>query len=144
MDTAKLTYAVTDGGRAERGYRGENNDCVVKSLAIALGRPYEVIHSELRSRGRINGTGTKRWLWTNYVRTLPEVKELTDIPEKRTNFWRFFHKHQTGTFLVCVTQHLTVIRDGVCLDEIPPRPRMLVRCAFQVMHPCDTWSDYVI
>jgi hypothetical protein len=29
------------------------------------------------------------------------------------------------------------------LDEIPPRPRMLVRAAWQVMLPED-WSDYVI
>ena len=140
----KLTFSVHDGGRAERGFRGETDDCVVKSIAIGLCKPYEIVHSELKKRGRRNGRGTAGFVWRNYLSCFPEAVELTDIPEKRTNFWQFFHKHQTGTFLIVVTKHLTVIRDGVCLDEIPPRPRMLVRAAWQVVTEDTTWSDYSI
>lgn len=142
-DSPTLTFTHHDGGRAERGYRGETDDCVVKSIALGLGKPYEVVHRELARRGRRNGRGTPGIIWRNYLSHFPEVVEMQDIPELRINFWRFFHKHQSGTYLIVVTKHLTVIRDGVVLDEIPPRPRMLVRGAWEVTLPED-WSDYVI
>lgn len=143
MNSLKLTYLLHDGGRAERGYRGETDDCVVKSLAIALCKPYEVVHRELRKRGRRNGRGTAGFIWRNYLSVFPEVVELTEIPEKRMNFWQFFNRFQHGTYLIVVTKHLTIIRDGVVLDEIPPRPRMMVRAAFKVELPTE-WTDYVI
>jgi hypothetical protein len=143
MNTPLLTYTVHDGGRAERGYKGETDDCAVKSVAIALKKPYEAVHQAFRSRGRRNGRGTPTTITRHYLAAFPEVREMTDIPAKRTTFWRFFHAHQKGTFLIIVTKHLTVIQDGVVLDEIPPRPRMLVRGAWQVMLTED-WSDYVI
>ena len=142
-DSSTLTFSRTDGGRAERGYRGETDDCVVKSIALGLGKPYEVVHRELARRGRRNGRGTPGIIWRNYLSLFPEVHEMKDIPERRINFWRFFHRHQQGTFLIVVTKHLTIIRDGVVLDELPPRPRMLVRAAFRVELPSE-WSDYVI
>ena len=142
-DSSTLTFSRTDGGRAERGYRGETDDCVVKSIALGLGKPYEVVHRELARRGRRNGRGTPGIIWRNYLSLFPEVHEMKDIPERRINFWRFFHRHQQGTFLIVVTKHLTIIRDGVVLDELPPRPRMLVRAAFRVELPSE-WSDFVI
>lgn len=143
MDTTTLKYAVHDGGRAERGYRGDTDDCVVKSIAIALCKPYEAVHRALKARGRRNGRGTPGFVFRGYLRCFDEVEEMTDIPERRINFWRFFHRHQSGTYLLSVTKHLTVIRDGVVLDEIPPRPRMLVRAAWRVQLPAE-WTDYVI
>lgn len=141
--TATLTFTRSDGGRAERGYRGETDDCVVKSIALGLQKPYEVVHRELAKRGRRNGRGTPGVVWRNYLSLFPEVHELNDIPAQRKSFWQFFHSHQEGTFLIVVTKHLTIIRDGVVLDEIPPRPKMLVRAAFRVDLPSE-WSDYVI
>ena len=142
-DLPTLTFTHHDGGRAERGYRGETDDCVVKSIALGLQKPYEVVHRELARRGRRNGRGTPTFIWRSYLRHFPEVQEMKDIPERRMNFWRFFHKHQQGTFLIVVTKHLTIIRDGVVLDEIPPRPRMLVRAAFRVELPSE-WSGWSI
>lgn len=143
MNSSRITYSQTDGGRAERGFRGETEDCVVKSIAIGLCKPYEIVHAELKKRGRRNGRGTQRLIWRSYLSCFPEVQELTDIPQRLMTFWGFFQQHQKGTFLITVTNHLTIIRDGVVLDEIPPRPRQLVRLAFRVTLP-EEWSDYVI
>lgn len=141
---SSLTFTQTDGGRAERGYRGETDDCVVKSIAIGLRKPYEVVHTELKKRGRRNGRGTEDIIWRSYLRCFPDdVEEMTEIPERRMTFWGFFNRFQTGTYLIVVTKHLTIIRDGVVLDELPPRPRMLVRAAFHVKVPTE-WSDYTI
>jgi hypothetical protein len=138
-----LKYTIHDGGRAERGYRGETDDCAVKSVAIALKKPYEAVHAAFRAQGRRNGRGTPTSIIRHYLHAFPEVTELKDIPEKRMTFWQFFHNRPKGTFLIIVAKHLMVIRDGVVLDEIPPRPRMLVRGAWQVTLP-DDWTDYVI
>lgn len=39
---------ITDGGRAEAGYKGTANDCVTRAFAIATGLPYQVAYDELR------------------------------------------------------------------------------------------------
>jgi hypothetical protein len=138
-----LTYSISDGGRAERGYRGETDDCAVKAVAIALKKPYEAVHAAFKKRGRRNGRGTQQSIIHHYLSAFPEVQEIPEVVDRRPNFWQFFHANQKGTFLIVVTKHLTVIRDGIVLDEIPPRPRMLVRWAWKVQMPED-WTDYSI
>lgn len=126
-----LTYHETDGGRAQHGYRGENNDCVVKSIAIATGIPYPEVHAALKARGRVNGRGTRGDVKADFLGTLPYVKRVT-ITLETCRVWSFFQAHAKGTFLVSVPKHLTVIKNGKVLDEIPPKPRQRVIEAYQV------------
>jgi hypothetical protein len=49
-ETARLGYVYDDRGRAEAGYKGDAGDCVVRSIAIATGRPYKEVYDELSHR----------------------------------------------------------------------------------------------
>lgn len=40
-------YHYNDGGRTEAGYKGYAGDCVVRSVAIVTGRPYQTVYEEL-------------------------------------------------------------------------------------------------
>lgn len=39
-----VTWQYDDGGRAAAGYKGEAGDCVVRTIAIATGRPYQDVY----------------------------------------------------------------------------------------------------
>lgn len=39
-----MRWQFNDGGRAAAGYKGSTGDCVVRSIAIATGRPYQEIY----------------------------------------------------------------------------------------------------
>jgi len=40
-------FILDDGGRAAAGYRGKGRDCACRAVAIATGRPYATVYSEL-------------------------------------------------------------------------------------------------
>ena len=42
--TKIMKHIYNDGGRAVAGYKGTANDCVVRAIAIATGKPYTEIH----------------------------------------------------------------------------------------------------
>lgn len=48
---AGLAIVYDDGGRHQAGHAGRVGDCAVRAVAIAAGRPYQLVHDELRRRG---------------------------------------------------------------------------------------------
>ena len=44
---SNLKFVNNDGGRAAAGYRGQAGDCVVRSIAIVTGLPYQKIYNDL-------------------------------------------------------------------------------------------------
>ncbi len=44
---SNLQLKVNDGGRAAAGYKGQAGDCVVRSIAIATGMPYQKVYDDL-------------------------------------------------------------------------------------------------
>ena len=44
---SNLELKINDGGRAAAGYKGQAGDCVVRSIAIATGMPYQKIYDDL-------------------------------------------------------------------------------------------------
>jgi hypothetical protein len=42
-----MTTLITDGGRADAGFRGETGDCGCRAVAIATGRPYQEIYDAI-------------------------------------------------------------------------------------------------
>lgn len=52
-------WEYNDGGRAEAGYKGNARDCVVRSIAIATGIPYQKVYEDLKS-ANVEYAETKR------------------------------------------------------------------------------------
>jgi hypothetical protein len=42
-----MKYKYNDGGRAKAGYKGTSGDCVVRSIAIVSGVPYQDIYDKI-------------------------------------------------------------------------------------------------
>lgn len=85
-------FILDDGGRAAAGYRGKGRDCVCRAVAIATGRPYATVYSELaeinahmplskhcRNKGAVgsatdrHGIFTKSGLFKDYMTALGYV-----------------------------------------------------------------------
>jgi hypothetical protein len=44
-------WQFNDGGRSEAGFHGKTGDCVCRAIAIATGKPYAEVYSELEEFG---------------------------------------------------------------------------------------------
>jgi hypothetical protein len=67
---SNLELKIDDGGRAAAGYKGKTGDCVVRSIAIVTGRPYQKIYDELYKANEDFRTTSK----TKLARSLKKKK----------------------------------------------------------------------
>lgn len=42
-----MEFQYNDGGRAEASYKGNTGDCVVRSITIATGKPYQDVYDAI-------------------------------------------------------------------------------------------------
>ena len=47
FSSSNLELEINEGGRAAAGYKGKAGDCVVRSIAIVSGLPYQKIYDDL-------------------------------------------------------------------------------------------------
>ena len=47
FSSSDLELEINDGGRTAAGYKGKAGDCVVRSIAIVSGLPYQKIYYDL-------------------------------------------------------------------------------------------------
>ena len=47
FSSSNLELQINDGGRSAAGYKGKTGDCVVRSIAIVSGLPYQKIYDDL-------------------------------------------------------------------------------------------------
>jgi hypothetical protein len=55
-----MRWKMKDGGRREAGYKGHTGDCVVRSIAIASGLPYQYVYDLINAAGQCERTGTRK------------------------------------------------------------------------------------
>ena len=126
-----MDWVYDDGGRKAAGYKGETRDCVTRSISIATGLSYEEIYSKInliaeneRPRGNkkrssartgVNKTTYKKlleslgWKWTPTMTVGSGCKvhlRSDELP--------------SGTLIVSVSRHLTVVKDGKIYDTHDP------------------------
>jgi hypothetical protein len=53
-------FQFDDGGRAAADYKGKTGDCVVRSMAIATGLPYQQIYDLVNGAAAYERTGTRK------------------------------------------------------------------------------------
>ena len=123
-----MRFQFNDGGRVAAGYKGSAGDCVVRSVAIATGLPYQQIYdlvNKLSARERMS----KRKRGTSNARTGVHKSTIKWVMESLG--WKWTPTMQIGSgctvhlranelpsgrLVVSVSKHLTAVIDGVIHD----------------------------
>ena len=130
-----LQLKFDDGGRAEAGYKGKTGDCVVRSLAIVTGLPYNKIYNDLHKENKLFRITSK----TKLAKSLKKKNDSPRLGTHRVVLKKYLHKlgwnwtptmfvgqgckvHlkkdelPNGTLIVSCSKHITVVKDGVLYD----------------------------
>ena len=123
-----MKFQFNDGGRVAAGYKGSAGDCVVRSVAIATGLPYQEIYDQVNKLSARERTG-KRKRGTSNARTGVHKSAIKWLMESLG--WKWTPTMQIGSgctvhlradelpsgrFIVSVSKHLTAVIDGVIHD----------------------------
>ncbi len=132
---SNLKFEVDDGGRAAAGYKGQAGDCVVRSISIVTGMPYQKIYDDLlkankefrntsrtklaRSLKQKNDSprsGTHRVVLKKYLAQLGFQWTPTMFVGKGCKVHLKKEELPSGTLLVSCSKHITVVKDGILYD----------------------------
>ena len=135
FSSSNLKFINNDGGRAAAGYRGQAGDCVVRSIAIVSGLPYQKIYNDLfkaneefrntsrtklaRSLKKKNDSprsGTHRIVLKKYLAKLGFKWTPTMFVGKGCKIHLKKEELPNGTLLVSCSKHITVVKDGFLYD----------------------------
>ena len=145
---SNLELKINDGGRAAAGFKGQAGDCVVRSIAIATGSPYQTIYDDLfkanqefrnssrtklarslKQRNDSPRTGTHRVVLKKYLEKLGWKWTSTMFVGQGCKVHLKREELPMGTLIVSCSKHLTVVIDGV-LNDIFDCSRNGTRCVY--------------
>ncbi len=148
FSSSNLEFKVNDGGRAAAGYKGQAGDCVVRSIAIATGMPYQKVYDDLyqannefRNTSRTKlarslkqkhdspRSGTHRVVLKKYLANLGWQWTPTMFIGQGTKVHLKKEELPMGTLIVSCSKHLTVVIDGV-LHDVFDCSRNGTRCVY--------------
>jgi len=120
----KMTEVIiTDGGRAQAGFKGVANDCVTRAIAVITERPYREVYQELaRYEQQVTGVRSAR----NGISKKAYKKYLADqgfnwTPTMQVGQGTTVHLRREelpmGKLLVSVSRHMVAVIDGVVYDN---------------------------
>ena len=132
---SNLKLEVDDGGRAAAGYKGQAGDCVVRSIAIVTGLPYQKVYDDLfkaneefrntsktklaRSLKQKNDSprsGTHRVVLKKYLAQLNFRWTPTMFVGQGCKVHLKKEELPSGILLVSCSKHITVVKDGFLHD----------------------------
>ena len=129
----QMAWRFDDGGRAAAGYEGTARDCVVRTIAIATGRPYQEVYEAIgieaererprRATGRRSSPrkGVKRMTYQRYLESLGWVWHPTMQIGSGCTVHLCEEDLPGGRLIVRVTRHLTAVIDRVVHDNHDPQ-----------------------
>ena len=139
MDT--MPVVLTDGGRSAH-FKGATGDCVVRSVSIATGLPYDAVYADFKAlmgRGNSPRNGVAKPIYHKYLLSLGwrwvptmwvgQQKRVTLAPNQLP---------PKGRFVVRLSKHLTAVIDGVIYDSYDPA-RDGTRCVYGYYQSVD-WA----
>jgi len=148
-----MQFIFNDGGRSAAGYKGKAGDCVVRSIAIAAGLPYQQVYDALSEgsrsqrktkRSKVKGSARdgvyvqRKW-FKDYMASLG----FTWTPTMGIGTGCKVHLHDgelpMGRLVVAVSKHYTAVIDGVIHDTHDPQR---VTVAFEVGKPLLPGSSF--
>ncbi|NCU55175.1 MAG: hypothetical protein EBW57_04030, partial [Candidatus Fonsibacter ubiquis] len=75
---SNLELKINDGGRAAAGFKGQAGDCVVRSIAIATGMPYQKVYDDLFK-------ANQEFRNTSRTKLARSLKQRNDSPRSGTH-----------------------------------------------------------
>lgn len=138
-----------DGGRSAAGYKGKTGDCVVRSMAIATGLPYQQIYDLVNGAAAYERTGTRKRGKSNartgvYKTSIKRIMKSLGwawTPTMQIGSGCIVHLRADelppGRLVVSVSKHLTAVIDGVIHDTHDPSRRG-TRCVYGYWQPGST------
>jgi hypothetical protein len=139
-------FRFNDGGRAASGYRGKTGDCVVRSIAIAIGLSYQHIYDLVNGASVHERTGTRKRGKSNartgvYKSTIKRVMNSLGwvwTPTMQIGSGCTVHLRAdelpAGRLVVSVSKHLTAVIDGV-IHDTHDCSRRGTRCVYGYWQP---------
>ena len=132
---SNLKLEVDDGGRAAAGYKGQAGDCVVRSIAIVTGFPYQKVYDDLfkaneefrntsrtklaRSLKQKNDSprsGTHRVVLKKYLAQLGFQWTPTMFVGQGCKVHLKREELPSGILLVSCSKHITGVKNGILHD----------------------------
>jgi len=149
-------WVFNDGGRAAAGYRGRAGDCVVRSIAIASGRPYKEVYDALSHGARTqrptkyskvkpssarDGVETSRRWFKDYMASIG----FCWVPTMKIGSGCRVHldaaELPSGRLVVVVSNHYTAVIDGVIHDTFDPRREVYCTEPYREPMPAGYWTN---
>jgi hypothetical protein len=150
------SWVFDDGGRAAAGFKGAAGDCVARSVAIASGRPYGEVYTNLATieGGRIkrgkqraasarNGVGVRREAYKRFMRELGFEWTPTMQIGSGCKVHLRADELPNGRLVVHTSRHSTAVIDGVIHDTYDPS-RGGNRCVYGYWKLADPLSSYMV
>ena len=136
-----MKWVYDDGGRSKY-FKGTTDDCVARAIAIATGKDYKEVYDFINKYSN-EELATLDEVYKSNARTGVSkelsYKILQDLGYKWIAKMKFGQGCKThlkagelpskGTFIVSLSKHLTVIKDGVIHDIYDPS-RNGTRCVY--------------
>ena len=135
FSSSNLELQINDGGRSAAGYKGKAGDCVVRSIAIVSGFPYQKIYDDLykankefrtTSRTKLAKSlkqkndsprlGTHRHVVKGYLKKLGWSWTPTMFIGKGCKVHLKKNELPSGTLIVSCSKHITVVKNGILHD----------------------------
>jgi hypothetical protein len=123
-----MKVVFNDGGRAAAGYKGLAGDCVIRSIAIVTGKPYQEVYDALNTLAKSERTGKRKkdksssrsgvykQTYRRYMDSLGWTWTPTMAIGSGCKVHLLASELPSGRLLVLVSRHLTAVLDGVIHD----------------------------
>jgi len=132
-----MKFIKNDGGRLDAGYKGTAGDCVVRSIAIISGKPYQEVYDALNEAAKLERPrkGRTRSTARNGVKKATIRRYMDSLGFKWTPCMGIgtgckVHlvdgELPMGRLVVSVSKHLTAVIDGVIHDIHDPQRHTLI------------------
>jgi hypothetical protein len=125
-----MEFKYNDGGRAASGYKGHTSDCVCRSIAIILEKPYQEVYDDLNNlsknskkkkvKNSNSRTGVHREIYKKYLISQGMKWTPTMLIGKGCKVHLRANELPSGRLVVRVSKHLTAVIDGVINDTFNP------------------------
>lgn len=126
-----MKFVRDEGGRPAEVKTGAR-DCVVRAIAIASERPYQMVHDELtylNGTTASNGIKVQREWFKRYMQSLGFVWTPTMLVGQGCKVHLRDGELPMGRLVVNVSRHLVAVIDGVVHDIFNPS-RSGTRCVY--------------